>query len=308
MKNNPLFFFSIAVFGLASCNDEPPLVLDGSIPVISKLENTSQIEPYNGQAIPSDWNSVRFSFNTGDPEGIQEVEINIKPVFENQLQSQYADQFELLNTNQIFNDDRVDPKINLTFGREELNFDAYSIEWTGIYSVAELPVLAGPYEVQVNAMDVNGNKTSTLDSTGYQTTVFIERWYAPLIYQPHGLPSVVSGTSGEMLALEGGILKTEDAASSPLKFVWIKLVDKDVIDDYKENADQTVFEERVWGESTTFEKSGEQLTSEVELSFNELFETDPILLPDSQNNLILVVWAEDEAGNISRKTFPIEVN
>ena len=308
MKNCHLFFFSIAAFGLASCNDEPPVVVDLSTPVISNLESTSQIEPYNGQAIPSDWNSVRFSFNTGDPEGIQEVEINVKPVFENQLQSQYADQFELLNANEIFNEDRVDPKINLTFGREELNFVAYSIEWTGIYSVAELPILAGPYEVQVNAKDVNGNKTSALDSTGYQTTIFVERWYAPLIYRPDGLPSVVSGTSGEILALEGGILKTDDTFSSPLKFVWIKLVDKDVIDDYKEDADQTVFEERVWGESITFEKSGEQLTSEVELSFNELFESDPILLPESQNNLILVVWAEDEAGNISRKTFPIEVN
>lgn len=317
MKNYPLYLFSIAAFGLASCNDEPPVPVDLSTPVISKLDYDfiSEIIPSSGQTIPNDWNSIRFSLKVSDPEGVQEVEINVTPAFENQLKSQYSGQFELLNTTELFNDDRVDPKMDVTFGREELNFDAYSIEWSGIYSVAELPILAGPYEVQVDATDVNGNKTSLEENTSYQTIVFVDRWYAPLIYRPYGSPSSISGTSGEKLALEGGIFKTAVAQSTPIEFVWIKLVDKDVIDDYKGNADQIVFEERIWGESVAFEKSGEVLPpmieygdSAIELTFNSLFATDPILLPEGQSNLVMVVWAQDAAGNISKKTFPIEAN
>ncbi|OOG73777.1 hypothetical protein [Algoriphagus sp. A40] len=317
MKSNPFYFLSLAAFGLAGCTDESPVVPDLSTPVISDLALTpnSKIEPYNGQIFKSDWNSIPFYLKVSDPEGVQEVEINVKPAFENQLQSQYADQFELLNTNEIFNKDRVDPKMNMTFGGEDVNFDPYTIEWSGTYSVAELPILAGPYEVVVDATDVNGNKTSLEDSTSYQTTVFIDRWYAPLIYRPYGLPSSVSGISGSELAMDGGILKTTDPLSSPLKFIWVKLVDKDVIEDYKGNANQTVFEERIWGESVVFEKSGDVLPpmieypdNVIELTFNGLFESDPIVLPDGKGDLSLVVWAEDEAGNISRKVFPIEVN
>lgn len=308
MKNYPFYLLSIAAFGMAACNDEEPVVVDLSTPIVSNLESISQIEPYSGQAIPSDRNSILFYFNVRDPEGIEEVEVNVKPIFENQLQNQFADKFELLIANEVFNANRIDPKIKLTFESDQLNFDPMSIEWSGIYSVAEMPILAGPYDVQIAAKDVNGNKTSLLDSTSYQTTVFIDRWYAPLIHRPHGLPTVISGKAGEKLALEGGILKTDDVSSTPLKFVWIKLVDRDVLDDFKGSADQNVFEERIWGESLTFGKSGEELLSTAELTFKGLFESDPILLPVGQADLVMVVWAEDEAGNISRKTFPVEID
>lgn len=316
MKNYPFLMLAMAALGLAGCTDEPPVVVDESIPVISKLnyDFVTNIEPSFGQTIPNDWNSIRFSLTVSDPEGVKELEINVKPAFENQLGSEYADEFELLNTTQVFNESRVDPKMNFFLGGEEVNFE-YSIEWSGIYSVAELPILAGPYEVQVDATDVNGNKTSLENGSSYLTTVFVDRWYAPLIYRPYGLPEAVSGNSGEELVMEGGVLKTAEINSSPLKFIWIKLVDKDVVEDFKSNADQTVYEERIWGESVAFGKSGEVLPPAIEtpdnvaeLTFNDLFASDPILLPEGPSNLVLVVWAQDEAGNISKKTFPIEIN
>lgn len=310
MKIYPFFILSIAAFGLSSCTDEPPLVVDLSTPVISKLDYDfmSEIIPSPGQTIPSDWNSVRFSLQVNDPEGIAEVEFNIKGNFERQQESPYSDNFELLDGTETVNENWTDPRETFMFGAQEKKFDPFSIQWSGIYSVAELPVLAGPYDVIVTATDINGNKTSTLDSTSYQTIIFIDRWYAPVVYRPYGLPEAVTGEAGEELTMEGGILRTEVQDSTPLKFVWIKLVDRDVLGDFKGLTGQTVFEERLWGESLRLDKSGDALPSDSELTFNELFESDPILLPDGQSNLSLVVWTEDEAGNVSRKVFPIAVN
>jgi hypothetical protein len=307
MKNPSFLMLSLVALGLGACGDDPEVPVDLSVPTISNLESASEITPSPNQIIPSDWSGIRYYFKVTDPEGISEVKFEVKGDFPNQSQSGFHNSFELLNHIEIHNKDSNDPRHAFTFGSNLLNFDPHSIDWGGTFSVTSLPILAGPYDLFIDAKDVNGNTTSSQDGTGYQTTIFVERYYAPLIHRPHGLPQVVSVNAGEALALEGGVMKTEDALSTPLKFIWIKLADKDVLGDYKGDTDQVVYKEQIWGQSLRLEKSGIELPSATEVSFNDLFQIDPMDLPAGKSNLVMIVWAEDEAGNVSRKAIPIDI-
>lgn len=298
----------LAVFGLISCSEEPVAPVDFTTPTISNLESATQIEPYPGQTIPWDRSGINFYFSVADPEGVSEVNLEVIGQFSRQSESTFNNNFELLNHVQIFsNETNNEPIYNFPFGADTLNFNPVSINWEGTFSVTNLPVLAGPYDIIISAQDISGNKTSSQDGTDYHTTIFVERRYAPLIHRPYGLPEVVSANSDDFLALDGGIMQTEDVISTPMKFIWIKLSDKDVLGDFKGDTDQVVFEERIWGQSLRLEKSGDELPSDSSITFNELLEIEPINFPEGKSNLVLIVWAEDEAGNVSRRVIPIEV-
>lgn len=308
MNKAPLFTLLIASIGIASCSEDPVLPTDTSIPTISKLEISSQIEPYPGQVIPWDWSAFRYYLNVSDPEGISEVILEVKGDLPNNAKSDFSNKFELLNHTENINKDYDSSKYNFQSGKDEINFDPFTIEWQGNYSVASLPILAGPYQLSIDAQDINGNRTNNELGTNYQTIVFVERSYAPLIHRPHGLPEVITLEPNEALSLEGGIMKTDDEFSTPLKFVWIKLADQDVAGDYKGETEQIVYEERMWGQSLRLDKSGSELPSASELTFNQLLEANPMEFPEGKSNFVMIVWAEDEAGNTSRKTIPIEIN
>ena len=150
--------------------------------------------------------------------------------------------------------------------------------------------------------------TESESGSNYETIVFVERTYAPLIHRPHGLPDVITLETNEALSLEGGIMKTDDELSTPLKFVWIKVADQDVLGDYKGETEQIVYDERMWGQSFRLDKSGSELPSASELTFTQLLGIDPMDLPEGKSNFVIIVWAEDEAGNATRKSIPIEIN
>ncbi|MBN3581064.1 hypothetical protein JYB64_01615 [Algoriphagus aestuarii] len=308
MNKKPLFTLLIVSIGFASCSEDPVLPTDTSIPTISKLEYSSEIEPYPGQVIPWNWNLFRYYLNISDPEGISEVILGVKGDLPNNAEGDFSNKFELLNHTETINKDYDSPKYYFQPGRDEINFDPFTIEWRGTFSVATLPILAGPYQLSIDAQDINGNKTNYELGTNYQTIVFVERTYAPLIHRPHGLPDVITLESNDALSLEGGIMRTDDEFSTPLKFVWIKLADQDVVGDYKGETEQIVYEERMWGQSLRLDKSGSELPSASELTFNQLLEVNPMKLPEGKSNFVMIVWAEDEAGNASRKTIPIEIN
>jgi len=308
MNKQSLFTLLIASIGFASCSEDPPQPIDNTIPTISKLEYSSEIEPYPGQVIPWDWSSFRYYLNISDPEGISEIILGVKGDLPNNAEGDFANKFELLNHTEIINKDYDSPKYNFQPGKDEINFDPFTIEWKGTYSVASLPILAGPYELSIDAQDIHGNITNHEFGSNYQTIVFVERTYAPLIHRPHGLPDVITLETNEALSLEGGIMKTDDELSTPLKFVWIKLADQDVLGDYKGETDQIVYDERMWGQSLRLDKSGSELPSVSELTFNELLEIDPMDFPEGKSNFVMIIWAEDEAGNASMRSIPIEIN
>jgi hypothetical protein len=308
MYKSPLLTIAFVALGLGACSEDPIVPIDNSVPAISKLEGASEIHPRAGQVLDIHSHGIYFNFNVSDPEGVAEVSFDVKGDFPRHSESSYFNEFDLFNYTIVLNEDSSDVNNMFRFGAATLNFDPVSIDWAGSYSVAKLPILAGPYDITVNAKDINGNQTNVEDGTGYQTTIYVERYYSPLIYKPHGEPEVVSVASNEALAIERRILKTDAPNSTPLKFIWIKLADKDVVGDYKGDTDQVVYEERMWGQSLRLEKSGNPLPSVSELTFNQLFEMEPIDLPTGKSDLVLIVWAEDEAGNVSRKAIPIEVN
>lgn len=307
--NKCLFsIFACALVTLSGCSDDPAIPIDSSIPVISKLESSDQIQPSSGQVISHLEDGISFYLKVEDPEGVSEVELEIAGKYPFIADNEISDQFELLNYTRVLDKDYEDPFKHFPFGLSELKFDPYPISWgLGEYSVAEKPILSGPYDISIHAADINGNQTKSQEGASYQTTVFVERSYSPNVWF-EGQSKFGPIFPGEELLLKGAIFKSDNVLSTPLKFVWARLQESDNLSDSPEGIKQLVLEERTWGESRRISKSGPALPSEVEFTFDQLFEENPILIPSQSSSMVLIIWAEDQAGNVTRKSIPLEVD
>lgn len=310
MKSQALTFYTAGLLGLLlmnSCTDsgEPQ---DLQAPIISPVAGTSSISPNAGQVFTPTEQGANVTFKVSDPQGVQEILLDIHGGFDGHSHGRLLNNFERLNVRKIFHSASSDSRLIIPAASTEVQIDPYAVLWDGPESELSGDVLAGPYHVTLSATDIHGNQTSFADGSNYHTTFYIQRAYAPAIDMSGGEKSI-NARAGAPLEIDGLIRKTDHSLSSPLKFVWLRLVNEDKFDEQESTQVQTqVFGEKMYGESSWRSLKGMALPSLESLNLRTLSDSNPITVPSGQSNLILIIWAEDSAGNVTREAIPVRLN
>lgn len=310
MIRTPKKLFPLAFFGLtllSSCTDsgEPQ---DLQAPEIGPVAGTTAISPSAGQVFSPNEQGVDVAFQVTDPQGVQEVLLDIHGGFDGHSHGRLLSNFERLNVRKIFSASASDSRLRIEAGSTSVRIDPYAVIWEGPEAEVQGNVLAGPYHITISATDVNGNQTSFGDGSNYHTTFYIQRPYAPMIELTGGATSV-SAKAGDPLELEGFIQTTAHSLSTPLKFVWLRLTNQDRFDEQEGGNPQVqVFGEKMIGESSWRNLKGSSLPSSQSLDLQSWSAANPISVPNGQSNLILIIWAEDLAGNVTRRAIPVKIN
>lgn len=309
MKHQKINLIALALLGityLGSCSDsgEPQ---DLQAPEIGPIPGMASISPGVGQIFSSGEKAADVSFRVADPQGIQEILLDIHGGFDGHSHGRLLNSFERLNVRKIFQSNASDPRLVIESGSPEVRIDPYQVIWEGQGSEIQGNILAGPYHITISATDVNGNQTSFADGSNYHTTFYIQRPYAPSIEMDGGATSI-SGRAGSPLEMDGFIQTTTHPLSTPLKFIWMRLTNQDRFDEKEGgNAQVQVFGEQIFGESSWRNLKGNSLPSSERVNLRTLSENQSMMIPTGQNQLILIIWAEDMAGNVTRKAIPVRV-
>ncbi|GMQ28008.1 DUF4625 domain-containing protein [Algoriphagus confluentis] len=310
MTRRKINLLTIVFLGLAtvsSCTDsgEPQ---DLQAPQISPVSGSSSISPAAGQIFSDTETGVNVSFQVADPQGVQEILLDIHGGFDGHSHGRLLNSFERLNVRKIFHSASSDSRLIIESGSPEVRIDPYRVIWEGQNSEIQGNVLAGPYHITISATDVNGNQTSFGDGSNYHTTFYIQRPYAPAIELTGG-PNSISAQAGAPLLMDGFIQTTTHPLSTPLKFIWMRLTNQDRFDEQEGGGAQVrVFGEQLYGESSWRNLKGNPLPSSESINLRTLAENQTITVPTGQNQLILIIWAEDMAGNVTRIAIPVRVN
>jgi hypothetical protein len=310
MKHLKIKLFTLALLGLtylSSCTDsgEPQ---DLQAPEISPITGMASISPSAGQIFRSVEQGAEVSFRVSDPQGIQEILLDIHGGFDGHSHGRLLNNFERLNVRKIFHSASSDSRLIIDAGSPEVLIDPYQVIWEGQDSEIQGNALAGPYHITISATDVNGNQTSFADGSNYHTTFYIQRPYAPAIELAGGATSF-SARAGAPLEMDGFIRTTDHPLSTPLKFVWMRLTNQDRFDEQvSSDAQVRVFGEQLLGESSWRNLKGNALPSSESLNLRTLAASQAMMIPSGQSQLVLIIWAEDMAGNVTRKAIPVRVN
>ncbi len=281
--------------------DEP---VDLQAPDILPVSGMDAISPSPGASFSSNSPGMNVVFKVADPQGIQEILLDVHGGFDGHSHGRILGDFERLNVRRIFSSTASDPKLRIEQGATEVSIDSYRLAWEGGDSDVQGNVLAGPYHLTISATDVQGNQTGFADGSNYHTTFYIERPYAPLLE----VPASIEATAGSPLELSGQILRTTHAISTDIKFVWLRLLNRESLDDAEEDDQIRVFGELKAGQSSWRNLSGNSIPSGETFDLTSWLQQNPIQIPNGQANLVVVVWCEDMAGNVSRKAIPVKVN
>lgn len=314
MKN----YLSVLAMGLilvhASCTDsDDPAVVDLEAPVIAFAEGRDGFRPANNEVRRSTTDHFHLRFSVSDASGIGQVLVDVHNSFDGHSHARMLNNFEAMNVKDIYSPDASNPAFRFPQGATFLNVDNTStdIYWEGPTSRVEGNILAGPYDIIISAVDVNGNQTGFADGSNYLATFFIERAYAPVVEVTNLEDDEIEGEAGEALEVIGSIAKGDHNLSSDIKFVWIRLEEEH---DHNHSAmarvKDEVFYERMWGSSTWRQgMSGAALPDTGLLRFEDILQgEDAIILPSGEDHLDLVVWVEDVNGNVTQKTYEVHID
>ncbi|WP_291780047.1 DUF4625 domain-containing protein [Cecembia sp.] len=311
-------YLSILAIGLmmvhASCTDnDDPAVVDLEAPVIAFAEGRDGFRPANNEVRRGTTDHMHVRFSVSDASGIGQVLVDIHNSFDGHSHARMLNEFEAMNVKDIYSPDASNPVLRFPQGATFLNVDntATDIYWEGPTSRVEGNILAGPYDIIISAVDVNGNQTGFADGSNYIATFFIERAYAPVVEVTNLVDDEIEGKAGEALEALGSIAKGDHNLSSEIKFVWIRLEEEH---DHSHSAmarvKDEVFYERMWGSSTWRQgMSGPALPNTELLRFEDILQgEDAIILPSGEDHLDLVVWVEDVNGNVTQKTYEVHID
>jgi hypothetical protein len=314
-------YFSYLALGLiltfASCDDKEdiPIVPDLEAPVIAFAEGRDGFRPANNEVRRSTTDHMHVRFSVTDESGIGQVLVDIHNTFDGHTHARLKNDFEAMNVKDIYSPDASNPVLRFPEGATFLNVDntATDIYWEGPTSRVEGNILAGPYDIIVSAVDINGNQTSFADGSNYLATFFIERAYAPVVEVTNLEDDEIEGEAGEALEVVGKIAKGDHELSSEIKFLWIRLAEEH---EHNHTASamarvkDEVFYEKMWGESTWRQgMSGPALPNTSELLLEEVLSGEnAIILPSGEDHLDLIIWVEDVNGNVTQKTYEVHID
>jgi hypothetical protein len=267
--------------------------LDIQPPAISAPATSAAIAPAQFVEVPPDADQVPLAFAVRDDRGISEIVIESHNGFDGHTHKSFND-FALLSYRHVVTrEDLADP----------LRFQSPADESLVIYLDDRNPAiptdalpLAGPYHFSIKAADVSGNETAYADNSTYHTTLFLQRHYAPQM-RVDDIDRGSGTVTGELWRNQ------EDDASSDIVFLWAYVLAPDPANPALEG---TIRTEWLWGESNWPHQfradSGQPLPGGERIELGKLLrDQDAVRQMSASDRLRL--WAEDENGNITVRTF-----
>ncbi|WP_040670424.1 DUF4625 domain-containing protein [Nitritalea halalkaliphila] len=305
MKKKLLFPVMLAGVIAFACDSEDDSVRDLEAPTITFAENRDTFRPVMNEIRSRATDHMHIRFSVQDESGIQQVRIDIHGGFDGHTHGRVSGAFEQLLVNDIIEVDGA-----RFYNHDDSSLDVY---WEGNdpRNRIETNVLAGPYHISIDATDIFGNATSHANGTTISKTFFIERPYAPEFLIDNAVNGAFTATSGQPLNVEGKVEVTNHPLSSELAFFWARVSTENSDDEDLVLAGNDIYE-RMWGRSMyRVDNNGDRfrgpaLPSTSMLDLTTLFTGDAAInVPSGSENLWLILWVEDTAGNVTRRAFRI---
>jgi len=269
---------------------------DGNAPLIGFAEDRDSYRPDHGESRSASTEHIHVRFSVEDPAGIDEIHVGTSTQFLGEVDHG----FDLLNVLEVHSSSATEEHLVIDEGANFVNVDDWrtDIYWEGSTSRIDGEVIAGPYDFTVAARDIFGNETTGDEMV--TNRFYINRTYAPAVEVTNLHDGEIHGHGGEALSVEGTIAQGEGNEAGDLAFIWIRLVDQDLHDDF--NPGQVVHGlEAVWGESRRIDASGADLPPVASLNLEEILTGDnEMVLPEGHGHYDLIIWAEDAHGNVTR--------
>ncbi|MEX2567531.1 MAG: DUF4625 domain-containing protein [Cyclobacteriaceae bacterium] len=318
MKKLPLLgLVGLAVMAFSCDTGDDPLQ-DLEAPVIEHADGHDAIRPENGEIIGASADHMPLRFAVEDPSGIEQIRVNIHANFDGHSHARRLNDFQRLDVNDIMSSESANPDLKFPEGATRVNVDGpgTDIYWDGNNSRVDGHVIAGPYDILIEATDVYGNQTDLADGGSYISTFQIRTPYAPLIEITNLHDDELEGEAGEPLMVEGMVAKGDHELSSDLAFLWVRLTEEHEEEhDDEDGHNHRVLDEgddffdMMWGNSAWMDEgNGPALPDASSLNLAEIFTGDnAIILPSGEDHLELIIRAEDINGNITEMHFVVHL-
>lgn len=276
---------------------------DTTAPMIEFAEGRDSFRPAMGETRSSNDTHIHIRFKAVDNSGLEEVRVSVSGTYIGTV----PDNFDLIDITDVYSADSEDEAFAFEAGATELNVDSDDTDlyWFGPSSRPEITnaIIAGPYDFSVWAKDVFGNETSTDQMVNNR--FYITRAYAPQVEVTNLHDGELEGEENEPLVVEGTITSGDGNLAGDVAFIWVRLVEEDMHDDF---AAATPLSEVIWGTSKRIQASGQAIPAgEIDLSA-ALAGDNSIVLPDGHGHYDLIVWVEDEHGNVTRAVVEVHAD
>lgn len=308
--------FALALLGsalaLTACSDDddtgtttPPLPGDTTAPQITFAEGRDSFRPDQGETRGTTASHMHIRFRVMDESPLEEVRAAIRGEYIGNV----PEEFHLLEITDVYTAEDAGSPFYFPSGSTELNVDSdeTDVYWFGPQSRPgiDAPLIAGPYEFTIRASDTFGNETPADEIV--MKRFFIARSYAPVIEVSNLMDGELVGEENEALNVEGTISAGEGNLAGALAFIWVRLVNEDEHDDFSA---ANPLAEVIWGTSRRVSSLPTGLpvpAGDIDLAA-ALSGDNAIVLPDGHGHYDLIVWAEDEHGNVSRATVEVHAD
>lgn len=300
-----LIFPMVALLGFACSSDDENGGNSTTPPQIVPADGRDAIRPSNGEVRNATSGHTHVRFKVIDSDGVKQARVDIHHAFDGHSHGRgtSASDFAHLDFQKIYEGD----------GRDEINIDDNfeDVYWEGPRA-ADLfdgkNVLAGPYDFAIDATDVLGNQTTFTDNSSYLATFWIKRNYAPQI-EVNLTNGELKGTAGHSLDVTGTITRNlGESLSSDIAFVWVRLYEEEDHDHDHEHAED-VYDEK-WGASQWHVgMTGDALPNAQSLPLADLLSgSKAINLPSEHGHYELLIWVEDDIGNVTQDIYDVDVD
>ena len=291
-------------FSACSSDDDSGPVDDGVAPQIQFAENRNSFRPDNGESRSASTDHIHVRFSVTDQAGIEEILVGVNTQFTGNVDQG----FELLDVLEVYSASATEEPFVIDQGARLVNVDGFAtdIYWEGSTSRISGEVIAGPYDFTISASDIFGN-TTTGDEV-VSNRFYINRTYAPSVEISNLHDGEIDASGGQPLIVEGLVSKGEGSMAGDLAFIWIRLVDEDLHDDF-DPAQVDSGLETIWGQSRRINLSSDALPDVNSLPFGAILGGDKaIIVPEGHGHYDLIIWAEDTHGNVTRTSVEVHVD
>lgn len=316
MKKNGIVLLVFLITISLGCDPVSESPQDLEAPIIEHADGEDEIEPENGEAFSETDDHMHVRFSVEDPSGIGQVRVNVHANFDGHSHARINNDFVRLDVNDIYGPDASNPDFRFPEGTTRINIDGAGtdIYWTGANSRLTEPVIAGSYDVGIEATDIHGNQTGYDDGSSYLATIQIRTPYAPEISITNLHEDEIEAEAGTPLDVVGSVSRTSHELSAPIAFLWIRLMEEhedhdDDDDDHNHRLSEEDYYDKMWGNSAWLEEgNGPDLPHDEMLDLSKILTGEnAIQVPSGEDHLELVIRAEDVNGNTTEKTFIVHV-
>ncbi len=312
MKKLGWILVSTCMIAFSACNNDDddnggaPPVVDTEAPSIGFADGRDEFRPRMGEERSASSTHMHLRYKVSDPSGLASVSSRVS----GQYNGTVPMNFYMIDITDLYTPVSPAP-FNFEIGATELNVDSEGTDlwWAGQDAdlirpeFGDTPILAGPYDFTVDAVDQLGNETG--EAERLHKRFYIARPYAPQISVTNFVGDELEGEGGEALVVEGSITKGATVGGD-IAFVWARLVAEDLHDDFDS---PSALSETVWGTSNRVSPSGTPVPAGDSIDLSVALGGDnAIQLPADHGHYHLIVWAEDEFGNVNRQVLEVHVD